>query len=472
MRNARLFLPAFAALTLCLSGRLQAGISECIDATCRITAPDGSRGTGCVFEISQGRVFVLTAAHVVGNFSGVQCEFWRDGHQSSPIPAAIVSRVGDDMCDAAVISLEESRFGGILPCVVPVAPSDCVLDPGETILSVGCANGTWSTGWKGHVLGYQGDELRFVPTPANGRSGSAIFDAGGQCIVGLLRARTANDSEGIATSVQGIYRAFGANTGGPPQTLKSSSAQGNKAANEQPAADCPGGICPAPTTTPYVLPYRYREQFRNQPQAQPQQQQQTWPTLPLPSQPYSADLGSTNQRLDRLIESQGKIAELLIEIKRPTDPAKPAPTAPIDGVKQAAEEERTNKLKSLVDSLVGDQSTLLDRIQARRDKVKADLGDGASELEIAKAYIRDFAKEKVSDGSLGLSAGNILGGALGLSGPLALALGGGLWMLSKRIGAKVEAGEPLLVQTLFDRLSDKMETLKAHITTNQPPKTP
>jgi hypothetical protein len=462
-----------ATLTLCSAGVASAAISDCIDATCRITTPDGSRGTGCVFEISQGCVFVLTAAHVVGNSSTVQCEFWRDGHQSQPIPAQVTARVSDDLCDAAVISLDQAQFGGVLPRAVPVASPDCVLGPGETVTSVGCANGAWSTGWKGHVLGYEGVDMHFVPTPANGRSGSAIFDANGERIVGLLRARTGNNSEGIATSVQSLYQAMGGKASGlSPRNSKDSGRQNGQSASDLSAADCPGGSCPAPT--PYILPYRYREQFRNQPQSQPQQQQQVWPTLP---QSSSVDLGATNQKLDKLIESQGKITDLLIEIRKPADPARPAPiiqapAAPAETLKQAADEERTNILRSLVDSLVGDQGTLLERIQARRDKVKADLGGNANEIDIAKAYIRDFAQEKLSDGTLGLTGGKILGGALGLSGPLALAMGGGLWLLSRRIGDKVAAGEPLLVQTLFDRLGDKLEALKAHIAANQPPKSP
>ncbi len=54
----------------------------------------------------------------------------------------------------------------------------------------------------------QDGELRFLPAPANGRSGSAVFDGEGRRIVALLTARTGDGAEGIATPVQAIYRAF------------------------------------------------------------------------------------------------------------------------------------------------------------------------------------------------------------------------------------------------------------------------
>ena len=74
--------------------------------------------------------------------------------------------------------LPATVFDGVLPAVRSAWPRETTwFTPGETLRSVGCANGTWATGWTGHALGYDDDGLRFVPAPANGRSGSAIFDA-------------------------------------------------------------------------------------------------------------------------------------------------------------------------------------------------------------------------------------------------------------------------------------------------------
>ena len=48
--NMLLALAAGIAAFLGATGPARAALSDCIDATCRITADDGSRGSGCVFE--------------------------------------------------------------------------------------------------------------------------------------------------------------------------------------------------------------------------------------------------------------------------------------------------------------------------------------------------------------------------------------------------------------------------------------
>jgi len=212
-------------------------------------------------------------------------------------------------------------------------------------------------------------------------------------------------------------------------------------------------------------------------------------------------MGPTNDRLD-------KIGELLMEMKRdremdkerakmqveketrPVVPVPPPPdtsaadkaaaeaTAAADAAKAeavAAKEEvkvsteKVSALRAAVEKLIGDRETLRDRFDARIEKVKADLGEDASRREVAAAYVKDLAKEKLGSGAAGLTAGKILGGALGMSGPLALTLGGGLWLLSRRIGGKVEAGEPLLIQRFFDRISNEVDGLKERISDKAAP---
>ena len=152
-----------ASLTMFLGtgGLCQAAMSDCIDATCRITTADGSRGSGCVFEIGNGTVYVLTAGHVTGSADAVQCEFWHGGHQSSPLPGRVIGRSA--AADAAIVAVPAAALGGVLPTAVPLAPREESVRPGDTLASVGCANGSWSTGWKGHVLGGEAEELRFIP---------------------------------------------------------------------------------------------------------------------------------------------------------------------------------------------------------------------------------------------------------------------------------------------------------------------
>jgi hypothetical protein len=238
-----------------------------MDATCRMTTPDGSRGTGCVFEIRQGQVYVLTAAHVVDKYLQVACEFWRDGHQSVPLQGQVIARVENQQTDAAIVAINAALFGPTLPAVIPVAPPETVLSPGETIASVGCAHGNWSTGWKGHVLGYQGTDLTFVPAPADGRSGSALFDAQGKTIIGIVRARTLDNGMGIASGLQALYRDLGR----APECR----------------TQCGPQCGPNGCSTSWSLGLR----------AQPQQ---PWPTMP--PQP-SVDLSPIANRMDRLADA-------------------------------------------------------------------------------------------------------------------------------------------------------------------------
>jgi hypothetical protein len=435
-------------LMLWAAGTSQGAISDCIDATCRITAADGGRGSGCVFEITEGRIYVLTAGHVVERADTVQCEFWAAGHQSIPLPGRVIMRCS--AADAAVVALQAGQFAGRLPKAVPLAGRDWIARPGETLTSVGCANGGWSTGWKGHVLGYQGDDLHFLPTPANGRSGSALFDAEGTKIVGVVRARDEQSGEGIATSVQSLYQGF-------PTRLAASSAE---------RTQCGPGGCPVPQRQGYLLPYRNWQAERDR-QRDAQPQQPIWPTLPLAPIPEGAkppaapDLGPITQRLDQMTNNESRIIDLLMELRKaPQPPAPPGSWAapggvPAEGARppaasqaisddkaaKAAEEAKAKaeeakagaekavsevklqsdklhdalaQVKDLVKQQIGDQGTLLERIEARREKVKSELGPSASEIQIAQAYAKDLAAEKLPT-ALPLLI-TIVASALGLGG--------------------------------------------------------
>jgi hypothetical protein len=357
------------------------------------------------------------------------------------------------------VAIAERRFAGLAPKIIPLGEKTASPRPGGSIMSVGCADGSWSTGWKGHVLGYSGADMYFQPPPANGRSGSAIFNAEGTKIVGLLKARMADDSAGIATSLPSLHRAFSSRN----KTLEAGLVE--QAAGK---VQCPGGSCP--TENPWRLsPYRHNQDERLEKLQQPQQ---VWPTFPGNTSPR-INLDSTNQKLDR-------IADLLMEMRteqRP-DPVPVAPLVPIAPPADAAGEEAISevrqevrqvagKLGEVVNTLIGDRETLRQRFDERLEKVKSELDADADRRDIAREYAKDFVQEKLSDGRLGLSTGKLAAGALGLSGPLSLAIGFGLWMLSRRAGAKLEAGDPLLVQRLIERVGDKIDGLKDRVVDQQ-----
>lgn len=277
------FLTIVAVVILCIYGAYaNASLSECIDATCRVS----SGGTGCVFEVTDEYVYVLTNAHVVRGESTIKCVFWQGGHQSSPIPGR-VTRVSE-AADAAVIVLYAKHFSGRVPKPIPIAPRDYTLTVGQTIASAGCPGGAWTTGWRGHVLGHNGKDILFTPTPALGRSGSAIFDAGGTQIVGLLWGQANDKSHGTATNTQALYDVF---------------------SNARKAQCGPNG-CPVPNTQRRpILPYGGKL-IPWKPQT-PQSNQ--WPTLPpvsvpAPSPSTQVDFSSVEIRLDN-------IAGLLVDMQ-------------------------------------------------------------------------------------------------------------------------------------------------------------
>jgi len=436
----------------------QGAISDCIDATCRITTADGGRGSGCVFEITAGRIYVLTAAHVADSADAVQCEFWSGGHQSTPLPGRVIMRSA--AADAAVVLLEAGQFAGRLPKAVPLAAHAWLAKPGDTLTSVGCANGAWSTGWKGHALGYQGGDLHFLPTPANGRSGSALFDAEGAKIVGIVRARDEQSGDGIATSVQSLYQGF------------------------QTRTQCgPGGCNPGgggvPQRPGYLLPYRNWQAERDrqrdvQPYAQPQPPQQVWPTLPLTPIPESPrpqaappDFGPITQRLDQMANNENRIIELLMELRRAPAPISPAvpeaatpQAAPIDekaakaaeDAKARAEEAREVAAKAQKDTstlaekhdkladLIRQHGTLFERFEARREAVEAKLGEHATRLEKVHEFVKSYVDDKIANGGL-LELVKFLGLPLGL---VVVA-----WLITRDVRHKVETGDPLMIEKAF-----------------------
>ena len=83
--------------------------------------------------------------------------------------------------------------------------------------------------------------------------------------------------------------------------------------------------------------------------------------------------------------------------------------------------------------------------------------------ETARAYARDLLAEKLGDGTLGLSIGKILSGALGLSGPLGLGLAIGLWLLSRRMGRRIDSGESSVVVGLMERMGERLDGLRDRI---------
>ncbi len=293
-------------LATCCQGSLQ----DALQATCRISGPQGVRGTGCAFERSQGCVYVLTNAHVASE-ANLACEFWQRGHKSRPLRAHLIRRTKPmPGPDAAILAIPESSFQGILPSVIPIAPRGTRLRAGQTICSVGCAKGSWQTAWQGHVLKDDGRGVYFRPTPAGGRSGSAIFDVKCEAIVGLLKACAVDNSYGLATSTGWLYEVLGTRKARSeiPQSVNGWRASRHEGYAVMPMPECAGGLfgggcfggrCPTP-------------------QQQPQQQPPAWPGLQgapaVAPVADSAGLQAIAQGLGAMAEAQGRAADAQVKL--------------------------------------------------------------------------------------------------------------------------------------------------------------
>jgi hypothetical protein len=179
-----------------------------------------------------------------------------------------------------------------------------------------------------------------------------------------------------------------------------------------------------------------------------------------PAPSATVDLGPLEETLDEHGQTLNRIAELLgpKPDELPGRAAEPTVAAEVEAAKQETGELRkaVGGLQELVEKLAGERETLRERFEARIEKVKAELGEDASKREIAHAYVRDLAREKLSAGA-GFTVGKILAGSLGLSGPLALGLAVLGLLVSRRVKSKLEADEPLLLRRLADRLGRLIE---------------
>lgn len=194
-----------------------ADLSACVDATCRVYGATGAVGTGCTFDETGEEYLVLTNAHVVGQGEGgeVACEFWRNGYSLGRVKAQVVRewRSASPSRDIAIVAVSKKNLSEAA-AIVPLGPRGVSLES-RTVLSVGCAMAKWPTAWKGHVLEADGGIVSFVPTPADGRSGSALFNEDGSMIVGLVTWRSADNAYGIAMHLGEIYAAFDGQTTSP-----------------------------------------------------------------------------------------------------------------------------------------------------------------------------------------------------------------------------------------------------------------
>ena len=203
--NPRLSLVALLVIVLVAVLAL-AACGDPIDATVRLSA-GGTLGTGTVFRDDEEGVWILTCRQVVGSNRTMQVDLWRNGWQATTQVTGQVRSVGTQT-DSAVVFVPASALGDYRPPVIPFATRRGQV--GDTILSVGCPNGTWPTMFRGHLI--KSDLpgcLSFVPPPAGGRSGSGILKEDGAAILGVLHSRRGDDTVGYADPIDRVMSDLG-----------------------------------------------------------------------------------------------------------------------------------------------------------------------------------------------------------------------------------------------------------------------
>jgi hypothetical protein len=137
-----------------------------------------SVGTGtCIGETPDGESFyVLTNAHVVGQYKQGTVEFFKGGYKTTPLPAQVVWRAYQKSSDIdfAILTVQKSLFGEHPPRVIPLAPKGYTPQVGHYIASVGCPRARWAQAWEGHVVTDRQSRILFVPAPVGGQSGSGV----------------------------------------------------------------------------------------------------------------------------------------------------------------------------------------------------------------------------------------------------------------------------------------------------------
>ena len=182
-------------------------------ASCRIFAGN-ARGSGVIFDADADSYRVLTNAHVVGRRGNrVGLEFEHSGYRSGRIAGRVVrSHIAPNASiDLAIVELPRSAFPGPMP-VVSVAEG--AAKDGDTVLTVGAQGGAAVSLQRGHVVRQTRNLIYYKPEALPGRSGSPLFDATANRIVGLVAWRT-GDGHGLAMNaaqVQSFVRGEVADT--------------------------------------------------------------------------------------------------------------------------------------------------------------------------------------------------------------------------------------------------------------------
>jgi hypothetical protein len=231
-------------ILLWLAGLCWAGQVECASATCRVIC-FGSMGSGVAITTGTDEtIYVLTNRHVVGLVQRkASCEFFR-GTPAETKAIGTVAAVSRSY-DLATIAIPISQFSKGLPYTIPLALQSPSV--GDRVITHGFPHGRGPTAFQSIVKSYSGSTFTFDRAPAGGRSGSGIFDADANYVVGVLSHRGVG--WGMGQNLDAIYTFLAW-----PKTASTIECSDVDAAEEarifrryqSPPKQCPPGGCDPP----------------------------------------------------------------------------------------------------------------------------------------------------------------------------------------------------------------------------------
>ena len=151
-----------------------------------VAQPEGkqSEGTGFIVKSQTGIVFIVTAAHVVGNDQAPRIEFYTGKNRT--VPARIVRKEGgDDNNGLAVLAVQ----GEIPAHTVLVLNQEKQIRPGDAVMVIGFPRKvgvSWAV-TKGEIVGRRGKEIIVTGAVDEGNSGGPLVKDG--VVIGVI-ART------------------------------------------------------------------------------------------------------------------------------------------------------------------------------------------------------------------------------------------------------------------------------------------
>lgn len=452
------------------------------DAAVRVRCGNGI-GSGMVFAIYNGWAWVLTNAHVADAGVGgtAHVEFWRNGVQSDPVSGTIAwgSLIETQSRDMAVVAVSLDRLGGIAPHVVPLAPPEASPPPGAIVRSIGCPRAEWPNSWKGRVLGRDSHVIYFEPAPIGGRSGSALLNEDGTAIVGLIAWRGGEDAgaeglnRGIAHGVaMDCADIWDAGQGRPPRGMRAATivdaypllAAHWKPPNlfcaqwDQGGQWCPPGYGRSPYgQQPYSnqQPYgQYGGQYRGNPWPINPEQAPGNPPAAQPNYATKDDLTKSQQEQDqRLAAELGKLRDDFGQRLGAVEQLGATLQHSIDHMSRSYADELTRSTKR-IEELNRSTLTRVDEVERTTAERDGELQQRIEELptvDLVHRAIADSAKRilesrgaatagtaATAGGLLGVPLTGLLVTALGITGPLAIAIPIGAWLVSRRLKPRVE----------------------------------